>query len=133
MALEFSKTDVAGIAVVTTTAVITHDDIHNIVVGIVEGGSNWMGINGETEGWDKRPRGRSGEPKSSWMAHMLLQELPVHLYDVEDDDEVWVLTLHQLIDGIQKRLADAPNLEHWDATDYDMSLQYALFGEERYC
>ena len=50
------------------------------------------------------------------------------LYDIEDEDETWELTLDKLLKGIGRELTNGMTIEDI-ADDADAALQYALFDE----
>ena len=56
---------------------------------------------------------------------LLLQNKAVKLFDIEDEEEEWKLTLGKLLNGIGKAWAEGCDIED----DADTVLQYALFGE----
>ena len=62
------------------------------------------------------------------MAFLSLCGKTVKLYDIEDEDETWELTLDKLLKGIGRELTNGMTIEDI-ADDADAALQYALFDE----
>jgi hypothetical protein len=112
---------------------VTGDHIDELVCSAVEGGSGyWMAIDTETPEWSERPK---GTPISEWMFEILMDGKSVHLYDREDPEERWELTVYKLALGIQRHIAKNPNQIDrytWDAETADGAFQMALFGEYVY-
>lgn len=131
--LEFSYEKVVGKVAFTTSVNITEDDVFGIIVGSVEGGSNyWMGLDKSGAEWEDRPK---GEPLSTWATKLLLEGKSVKVYDIEDKTERWEITLEKLLKGIRLNNEKRPhdnNLENADATTYDCIVQYALFDKVVY-
>jgi hypothetical protein len=109
---------------------LTEEDIENIMVTGLEGGINyWAGLNNTGILWDDKP---DSEPNSTWATRILIQGGEVKLFDVEDENDCWVLTLDKLIKGFESNYVKRPhdnNLEQGDATTADCIIQYALFNE----
>ncbi len=114
---------------VKTVVAITAEDIENIIVTAFEGGSNyWMGLIKNAD-WCFKP---AGEPTSLWATRLLLEGKAIPLCDKEKPEEVFMLTLENLLSGIKQSWEEHPSSwdkENWDAVDCDCILQYALFGE----
>jgi hypothetical protein len=111
----------------------TENDICNIIVSSFEGGSNyWMGVDNTTEGWKDKPK---DEPISTWATKLLLDGKKITLYDIEDEETIFSLTLVKLLKGIMINATKRPfawDRENWDALDCDCIMQYALFGDTIY-
>lgn len=129
--LEFSDEKV--VATIQVPIQFTENDIDNIIVTAIEGGcKNWMGLI-KDENYKDKPK---DEPLSQWTTKLLLEGKTIHLYDVEDREEKFELTLEKLIKGIQLNCVNRPDYsdkDNWDADDCDCIMQYALFGEIVYC
>jgi hypothetical protein len=129
--LEFSSSIMVG--KVTVVREISEDEICNIIVACFEGGCNyWLGVDNSTTEFKNKPK---DEPLSTWCTKVLLEGGTVNMYDVEDEDTRWKLTLKKLIKGIKLNAQERPNNadpENWDAEDTDCILQYALFSEVVY-
>lgn len=125
--LEFSGR-VAG----TVSLGFTENDICNIIVGAFEGGSNhWMGVDNTTPEWTPKPK---NEPLSTWATKILLDGGEVILYDIEDESEVFHLTLEKLLNGIRMYINSrcGINKDDLDAVDMDCIIQYAVCGKIAY-
>jgi hypothetical protein len=109
---------------------ITDKDISDVIVGSFEGGSNhWLGVDNTTPEWENKPR---PVPISIWATKLLLDGKQVLIYDVEDEKEVYILTLPKVMRGIELNAKCRPwaaDKDNWDATDVDCILQYGLFEE----
>lgn len=125
--LEMDRERVVGH--VKIIAEITAADIEAIIVTAFEGGSNyWMGLIKNAD-WCFKP---AGEPISIWATRLLLEGKAIPLCDREKPEEVFMLTLENLLSGIEQNWKEHPsswNKENWDAIDCDCILQYALFNE----
>lgn len=102
---------------------VTAVTIENIIVSALEGQSNyWAGVDNTTIEWRDKPEGM---PVSQFATNLLLDGKKVVLYDIEDENETWDLTLDKLLSGIGKAMSE--NRDYED--EADTVLQYALFGE----
>lgn len=102
---------------------VTASTIENIIVSALEGQSNyWVGVDNTTIEWRDKPEGM---PVSQFATNLLLDGKKVVLYDIEDEDETWELTLDKLLSGIGNAMSE--NRDYED--EADTTLQYALFGE----
>lgn len=114
---------------------IKETDIESIIVGSLEGGSNyWLGLDNTGELWENRPQ---GVPLSIWATKLLLDGKEVKFYDMEEeeDDSDWTLTLEKLIKGLKlnaQRRPWASDLDNFDGSDCDCVVQYAMFDEVVY-
>ncbi len=126
--LEFSNTKVVGKILIEKP--LTEYDIENIIVTGFEGGIGyWSVIDNTGLNWIDKPK---GEPTSTWATQLLLDGKSIRLFDVEDEDEGWLLTLDNLIEGYRLNYINRPHdndLENGDATTADCIIQYALFGK----
>jgi hypothetical protein len=97
--------------------------IENILVAALEGQSNyWVGVDNTTIEWNDKPKGM---PVSQYATELILNGKKVVLYDIEDENETWDLTLDKLLTGIGKSMSENRDFED----EADTTLQYALFGE----
>lgn len=104
-------------------ATITAEEIENIIVSSLEGASSyWCGLDNTTPEWDNEPEDL---PASQYATQLLLEGKTVTLYDVEDEDERWELTLPKILKGIGMALSQGYNI----TDDVDEVLQLSLFGE----
>ncbi|MEH7210229.1 hypothetical protein V7094_29160 [Priestia megaterium] len=109
---------------------ITQSDVENVIVSSFEGGSNyWLALDNTQPEWADKPK---GEPLSTWATKLLLDGKTVHLYDREDPEERWEMTLEKVINGIQKYVAKGgrrADKDYWDAESADCIMQYGLFDK----
>lgn len=105
---------------------VTGEQIENIIVDALECTSNyWVGLDNTTPEWDSKPKDL---PSSMYAVQMLFDGKSVKLFDIEDEDVTWELTMDKLLSGIARMIKEGNSIS--DAEDNsDMTLQYALFGE----
>jgi hypothetical protein len=121
---------------------VTENDVEGIIVGALEGGSNyWMGLDNTKAEWAVKPK---GVPLSTWTTHLLITGHSVYVFDNEEylsgdgkgePLELFELTLTKLLNGIELNRQQRPKyavIENMDASDYDCIIQYALFGEVKF-
>ena len=102
---------------------VTAEQIENIIVTSLECQSTyWLGLDNTTPEWDDEP---DELPASQYATQLILEGKTVTLYDIEDEDEVWTLTLDKLLKGISIALSNDEDIED----EADSVMQYALFGE----
>lgn len=102
---------------------VTAEQIENIIVTSLECQSTfWLGLDSTTSEWYDEP---DDLPASQYATQLILEGKTVTLYDIEDEDEVWTLTLDKLLKGIAIALSNGEDIED----EADNVMQYALFGE----
>ena len=102
---------------------VTAEQIENIIVNSLEAQSTfWLGLDNTTPEWNDEP---DDLPASQYATQLILEGKTVTLYDIEDEDEVWALTLDKLLKGIAIAMSNGENIED----EADNVMQYALFGE----
>lgn len=107
-------------------ATITAEEIENIIVSSLEGASSyWCGLDNTTPEWDNEPEDL---PASQYATQLLLEGKTIILYDIEDEDERWELTLPMILKGIGAAISRSYNI----TDDVDEILQLSLFGEVVY-
>ena len=107
-------------------ATITAEEIENIIVSSLEGASSyWCGLDNTTPEWDNEPEDL---PASQYATQPLLEGKTIVLYDIEDEDERWELTLPMILKGIGAAISRSYNI----TDDVDEILQLSLFGEVVY-
>jgi hypothetical protein len=103
-------------------AMISAEEIENVVVSALEGASSyWCGLDNTTPEWDNEPEDL---PASQYATQLILEGKTVTLYDVEDEDDRWELTLQKILKGIGEAL-----MRGYGRDDVDEILQLSLFGE----
>lgn len=101
---------------------VTAEQIENIIVTSLECQSNyWLGLDNLTDEWDNAP---DDLPASQYATQLILEGKAVTLFDIEDDEEVWTLTLDKLLKGISIAMSNGEDIED----EADSVMQYALFG-----
>ena len=104
-------------------ATVTAEQIENIIVDSLEAQSTfWLGLDNTTPEWIDEP---DDLPASQYATQLILEGKTVTLYDIEDEDEVWTLTLDKLLKGIAIAMSNGEDIED----EADSVMQYALFGE----
>lgn len=118
---------------VTPTFTFSDEDMIDIISSAVYDINYWACINNDTnEWWDARSEMPKGYTFEDLMYHILKAGNRVLMFDAEDEDEVWYLTLDKLLKGIKLTIENG----HWsgdmddiDGQVGDIIFQYALFDE----
>lgn len=117
----------------TKTFTFNEEDMVDIISSAVYDIGYWSVIENDNDVWnstsDTLPKDRTFEDVF-WS--ILKNGKAVTMYDAEDDEEVWEMTLDKLRKGIQMTIEN----NHWDGDIDtidglvgDLIFQYALFGE----
>jgi hypothetical protein len=126
--LVFSEKKIVGTANIEKP--ISEADIETIIVNGFEGGIGyWAGLINTGGLWKGKPK---GEPNSMWATKLLTIGQGILLYDREEPESRFELTLEGLLRGIELNFKNRPwdsNIDNGDAVTYDCIIQYALFGE----
>lgn len=128
----WTLTDAAKELTYTTEryAIITANDIEDIVVTALEGGIDyWACLDNITELWELKPKNM---PVSKYAAHLLMSDKELVFYDTEDSEETWTLTMEKLLRGLDMNAENRPgesDLDDLDAESADCIFQYALMQE----
>ena len=118
----------------TKTFTLDDGDILDIISSAVYDIGYWSCIDNSTEVWSEAHEALTGQDAcfEDVFFHILKTGKAVELFDVEDNEEVWELTLVRLLKGIQLAI----DANYWDGdTDSldgeigDIIFQYALFDE----
>lgn len=105
---------------------VTGQQIENIIVDALEACScYWVGVDNTTPEWESKP---DDMPVSQYAVQLLMEGKSVTLFDIEDEDETWKLTMEKLLNGIGIALANGADIGAIE-NEPDIVLQYALFGE----
>lgn len=109
------------------------NDIIDIISSAISDISYWGGIdNDANEWWEARSKLPSGSTFEDLMYDILKTGKNVIIFDVEDTEEVWYLTLDKLLNGIklaiEKKYWDG-DMDTIDGEVGDIIFQYALFEE----
>jgi hypothetical protein len=128
----------------TITQTQTHEfsveDINDIIAGALEGGINYWCkkavIKKDTEGnyFNVSPEDQN---KVEFASDVIGYDGTLILFDAESDDK-WELTLEKVIKGIELHCTNIKRslndlIDSYDADDYDMIVQYAIFGKQIFC
>lgn len=109
------------------------DDMIDIISSATYDISYWCGVNNDTEAWDKARIELSDDYTfEDLMYHILKSGHSIEMFDVEDMDEVWYLTLDKLLNGIKLTIENGywtGKIDDIDGEVGDIIFQYALFEE----
>ena len=118
----------------TVTATFNFDD--NAMIDIISSAvydiGYWGGVNNDTVAWDNA---RDELPDGTFedrMYHILKSGHAVEMFDVEDMDEIWHLTIDKLLNGIKLTIENGHwdgNIDNIDGEVGDIVFQMALFDE----
>ena len=118
---------------VTPTFKFSDEDMLDIISSATYDISYWGGVDNDTnEWWDARAELPKDSTFEDLMYHILKNGHRVLIFDVEDMDEVWYLTLGKLLDGIKLTIENGywtGNMDDIDGEVGDIIFQYALFEE----
>ena len=118
----------------SVTAVFTFrdEDMLDIISSAIYDISYWGGVNNDTVTWDYARKELPDGTFEDRMYHILKSGLSVEMFDVEDMDEIWHLTLDKLLNGIKLSIQNGywtGNMDDIDGEVGDIIFQYALFNE----
>ena len=109
------------------------EDMVNIISSAVYDIDYWSVIDNGTEEWDNA---RSETPEDftfeDLMYHILKNGERIIIWDAEDDEESWELTLDKLLNGIKLAIQNKywdGDIDTIDGEIGDIIFQYALFDE----
>lgn len=94
--------------------------------------SYWGGINNDTDEWEESRRELPEGTFEDRMYYLLEHGHEIEMFDVEDPDEAWQLTLDKLLNGIKLAIQNGywtGNIDDIDGEIGDIIFQYALFNE----
>lgn len=109
------------------------EDILDIISSAVYDIGYWSCIdNDANEWWDARSELPKGSTFEDLMYHILKKGEKVIIFDVEDEDDSWDLTLDKLLNGIKLTIENGywnGKIDDIDGEVGDIIFQYALFNE----
>lgn len=109
------------------------DEMIDIISSATYDISYWGGVDNDTnEWWDARAELPKDSTFEDLMYHILKKGERVFMFDVEDMDEVWHLTLDKLLNGIKLTIQNGywtGRIDDIDGEVGDIIFQYALFEE----
>lgn len=118
---------------VTPTFKFSDEDILDIISSAVYDIGYWACIdNDANEWWDARSELPKGSTFEDLMYHILKKGEKVIIFDVEDEDDSWDLTLDKLLNGIKLTIENGywnGKIDDIDGEVGDIIFQHALFNE----
>ena len=109
------------------------DEMIDIISSATYDISYWGGVDNDTnEWWNARAELPKDSTFEDLMYHILKKGEKVLMFDVEDMDEVWHLTLDKLLNGIKLTIQNGywtGRIDDIDGEVGDIIFQYALFEE----
>ena len=106
------------------------EDILDIISSAVYDIGYWACINNDTEEWDEARKEIPDGTFEDRMYYLLENGHEIEIFDVEDPDEVWYLTLDKLLNGIKLAIQNGywnGKIDDIDGEVGDIVFQYALF------
>lgn len=108
------------------------EDMLDIISSATYDISYWGGVNNDTEEWEEARKELPDGTFEDRMYYLLEHGHAVEMFDVEDPDEVWCLTLDKLLNGIKLTIENGywtGKIDDIDGEVGDIVFQYALFNE----
>jgi hypothetical protein len=113
---------------------LTDDDILDVISSAIYDIGYWACIDNNTDSWRKV---REALPKEDRVFDEIFFKVlkngdTIHLLDVEDEEEIYILTLDKLINGIKLAIEHKywdGDMDVIDGEIGDIIFQYALFDE----
>ena len=117
---------------VSPTFNFSDEDMLDIISSATYDISYWGGVNNDTDEWDDVRKEIPDGTFEDRMYYLLESGHSVEMFDVEDPDEVWQLTLDKLLNGIKLAIQNGywtGNIDNIDGEVGDIIFQYSLFEE----
>ena len=108
------------------------EDMLDIISSAVYDIGYWACIDNDTVAWDKAREELPDGTFEDRMYCILKHGHAVEMFDVEDPDEVWYLTLDKLLNGIKLAIQNGywnGKIDDIDGEVGDIVFQYAMFNE----
>lgn len=109
------------------------EDMLDIISSAVYDISYWGGIHDSNEYYEARDElNKEDRTYEDILYHMLKKGDKILMYDVEDEEETWDLTLDKLLNGIKLTIENGywnGKIDDVDGEVGDIIFQYALFNE----
>lgn len=108
------------------------NDMLDIISSAVYDIDYWGGVNNDTVAWDKARNELPDGTFEDRMYYVLKSGHAVEMFDVEDMDEIWILTLDKLLNGIKLTIEQGywnGDLDDIDGEVGDIIFQMALFSQ----
>ena len=118
---------------ITAVFEFDHDAMIDILSSATYDINYWGVVDDETEEWDVMSQSLSAD--HTWedvLYHLLVNGQSVCIYDTEDDDGPWYLTLDKLLNGIKLTIENGywnGKIDDIDGEVGDIIFQHALFNE----
>lgn len=118
---------------VNPTFSYSDEDMIDIISSAVYDIGYWSVIdNDSNEWWDARSEMPKDSTFEDLMYHILKKGERIIIFDAEDEDEIWHLTLDGLLNGIKLAIQNKywdGDIDTIDGEVGDIIFQYALFNE----
>lgn len=113
------------------------DDLGDIISAAVYDIGYWSCIDNDTETWHEAREELAGQDVcfEDIFLHILVSGKTIELFDVDDDEEVWELTLDKLLHGMQMAIDQDywdGDIDSLDGEVGDIIFQMALLGQVVY-
>jgi hypothetical protein len=108
------------------------DALVDIISAAVYDIGYWACINNDTVTWDDARNELPDGTFEDRMYHILKSGRSVEMFDVEDPEEVWYLTLDKLLNGIKLSIQNGywnGKIDDIDGEVGDIVFQFALFSD----
>lgn len=109
------------------------DDMIDIISSATSDISYWGGVDNDTNEWeDARAKLSADSTFEDLMYHILKEGDKVRIFDVEETEGPWDLTLNKLLNGIRLTIENgywSGRIDDIDGEVGDIIFQYALFDE----
>lgn len=118
----------------TKTFEYSESDLNDVISSAVYDIGYWSCIDNDTEAWHEAHKELEGEDAcfEDVFLHILKSSKVVELFDVEDNEDVWGLTMEKLLHGMQMAVEQNywdGDIDNLDGSIGDVIFQFALFDE----
>lgn len=117
----------------TKTFIYDDDDIIDVISSAIYSIGYWACIDNDTKAWNKMSDSMDDDHTFEDVFFEVLKNgQAVELIDVEDDEEVWELTMEKLVHGMQLAVEQnywGGDIDSLDGEVGDIIFQMALFGQ----
>lgn len=118
----------------TKTFEYSESDLNDVISSAVYDIGYWSCIDNDTEAWHEAHKELEGEDAcfEDVFLHILKSGKAVELFDVEDNEDVWELTMEKLLHGMQMAVEQNywdGDIDNLDGSIGDVIFQFALFDE----
>lgn len=118
----------------TKTFEYSESDLNDVISSAVYDIGYWSCIDNDTEAWHEAHKELEGEGAcfEDVFLHILKSGKAVELFDVEDNEDVWELTMEKLLHGMQMAVEQNywdGDIDNLDGSIGDVIFQFALFDE----